>query len=72
MEGTLSRCPEPRGLLSGMPLDIASDGGVLTFADRLSVQNRVHRLAQVPAIQRQVISGAAAVELAAITQGLNP
>ena len=70
MEGTLSRCPEPRWLLSGMPLDIAADRWVLLSVDRLAMEDRIDCPAQIATIQWHIIAWAAAVELAAIAQGL--
>ena len=70
MDGTLSRCPEPWWLLSGMPLDIAARGRVLFSVDRLTVEDRIQCPAQIAAIQCNLVSWAAAVELAAIAQDL--
>ena len=70
MEGTLSRCPEPRWLLSGMPLDVAANGWLLVLVDRLAIEDRFHCPAQIAAIQWHLVSWAAAVELASIAQDL--
>ena len=70
MEGTLSRCPEPRWLLSGMPLDIAADRWVLLSVDRLAMEDRIDCPAQIATIQWHIIAWAAAVELAAVAQDL--
>ena len=70
MEGTLSRCPEPRWLLSGMPLDVAADGRVLFLVNRLAIQDRIQCLAQIATIQWHLVAWAAAVELSAIAQRL--
>ena len=70
MGGTLSRCPEPRWLLSGMPLDVAADRWSLFSADRLPVQDRIQCHAQIATIQWLIVPWAAAVELTAITQAL--
>ena len=70
MEGTLSRCPEPRWFLSGMPLDVAANGWLLILVDRLATQDRIQCPAQIAAIQCNLVSWAAAVELAAIAQDL--
>ena len=70
MGGTLSRCPEPRWLLSGMPLDVAANRWLLVLVDRLAIEDRFDCLAQIAAIQWHLVSWAAAVKLAAIAQGL--
>ena len=70
MGGTLSRCPEPWWLLSGMPLDVAANGGVLRIADRLTVQDCLQCTAQIAAIQWNLVSWAAAVELASVAKDL--
>ena len=70
MVGTLSRCPKPRWLLSGMPLDVAANGWLLVLVDRLAIQDCIQCHAQIAAIQSHLVPWAAAVELAAIAQGL--
>ena len=54
--------------MAGLPLDVAADAGDLGSGDRLSRQDGVQGGAQIPAGDRDAITGPAGIKLAAINQ----
>src|ERR1017187_9387472 len=51
-----------------LPLDVASDGGVLIFGDEAACENQINGSAQVFSGNRRIGARAAGVELAAIDE----
>src|SRR5262249_37301399 len=56
------------GLVTGLPLDVAADAGLLIGSHRLAGQERVERRPQILSGDGNAVAGAAGVELSAIDQ----
>ena len=70
MKQSLSGSAEPLRLVSGVPLDVAAHRGGLVGVDGVSPQHGLQGRPQVPAVHGLIVTRSAAVELAAIAEGL--
>jgi hypothetical protein len=70
MNKSLSGSAEPIRFLSGVPFHVAAHRRTLLWIHGLASKHCIEGCAQINAVERHVVAGAAAIELTAIQQGL--